>query len=157
MSFSYEDSDEQVLRNASMEVCYGEVALLCGFSGEGKSTVLSLISGIIPDVTPGEVLGRVRVDGEDIAGKKLSEICRKVGVVLQNADAQIIQQIVEDEVAFGCENFAVPRRRSATGFFGLRADGAGSVLEDADALGWAEAAPDYSGGLRYRAADSGAG
>ncbi len=109
VSFSYEDSDEQVLRNASMEVCYGEVALLCGFSGEGKSTVLSLISGIIPDVTPGEVLGRVRVDGEDIAGKKLSEICRKVGVVLQNADAQIIQQIVEDEVAFGCENFAVPR------------------------------------------------
>ena len=96
VSFSYEDSDEQVLRNASMEVCYGEVALLCGFSGEGKSTVLSLISGIIPDVTPGEVLGRVRVDGEDIAGKKLSEICRKVGVVLQNADAQIIQQIVED-------------------------------------------------------------
>ena len=72
VSFSYEDSDEQVLRNASMEVCYGEVALLCGFSGEGKSTVLSLISGIIPDVTPGEVLGRVRVDGEDIAGKKLS-------------------------------------------------------------------------------------
>ena len=158
VSFSYEDSDEQVLRNASMEVCYGEVALLCGFSGEGKSTVLSLISGIIPDVTPGEVLGRVRVDGEDIAGKKLSEICRKVGVVLQNADAQIIQQIVEDEVAFGCENFAVPREEIGDRI--LRACGQMELdpsWKTRTLSGGAEAAPDYSGGLRYRAADSGAG
>ena len=43
----------------------------------------------------------------------MGEICRKVGVVLQNAEAQIIQQIVEDEIAFGGENFAFPREKIA--------------------------------------------
>lgn len=48
------------------------------------------------------------VDGKSTAGQKLSQTCRKVGVVLQNADSQIIHKIVEDEIAFGCENFAIP-------------------------------------------------
>ena len=106
VSFSYEGYEDKVLRDASMSVDYGEVALLSGFSGEGKSTVLSLIAGIIPNITPGEITGEVWIDGENIAGWKMSEVCRKVGVVLQNAEAQIIQQLVEDEIAFGCENFA---------------------------------------------------
>ena len=106
VSFSYEGYENKVLHNATMSVDYGEVALLSGFSGEGKSTVLSLIAGIIPNITPGEITGEVWIDGENIAGWKMSEVCRKVGVVLQNAEAQIIQQLVEDEIAFGCENFA---------------------------------------------------
>ena len=113
LSFRYEEQQEYVIKDADFALNYGEVALLSGYSGEGKSTVLSLIAGIIPNVTPGEVTGDVRIDGVSIFGKKMSEICRKVGVVLQNADAQIIQQIVEDEVAFGCENFAFPREEIA--------------------------------------------
>lgn len=106
VTFTYEGYEEQVLKGVDFSVEYGEVALLSGLSGEGKSTVLSLIAGIIPNVTPGETTGEVLIDGESIAGKRMSEVCRKVGVVLQNADAQIIQQLVEDEIAFGCENFA---------------------------------------------------
>ena len=106
VSFSYEGYEEKVLNGASLSVEYGEVALISGFSGEGKSTVLSLIAGIIPNITPGEITGEVKIGGEDITGLKTGEICRKVGVVLQNAEAQIIQQVVEDEIAFGCENFA---------------------------------------------------
>ena len=106
VTFTYEGYEEQVLKGVNFSVEYGEVALLSGLSGEGKSTVLSLIAGIIPNVTPGETTGEVLIDGQSIAGKRMSEVCRKVGVVLQNADAQIIQQLVEDEIAFGCENFA---------------------------------------------------
>ena len=106
VSFSYEGYENKVLHNATMSVDYGEVALLSGFSGEGKSTALSLIAGIIPNITPGEITGEVCIGGENIAGQKMSQICRKVGVVLQNAEAQIIQQLVGDEIAFGCENFA---------------------------------------------------
>lgn len=106
VTFSYEGYAEKVLENSSFAVSYGEVALLSGFSGEGKSTVLSLIAGIIPNITPGEITGEILVDGKNIAGCKMGDICRKVGLVLQNADAQIIQQLVEDEIAFGCENFA---------------------------------------------------
>lgn len=108
VSFSYEGNDTKVLNHANFFVHYGEVALLSGFSGEGKSTVLSLISGIIPNSIPGEITGEVLINGESILGCKMSEVCRKVGVVLQNAESQIIQQFVEDEIAFGCENFAFP-------------------------------------------------
>ena len=48
----------------------------------------------------------MRIGGEDVSGQRISDICRRAGVVLQNADAQIIHQRVEDELAFGCENFA---------------------------------------------------
>lgn len=106
LTFSYEVYDAKVLENACFSVEYGEVALLSGFSGEGKSTVLSLLSGIIPNITYGEVSGEVLINGENILGQKMSEVCRKVGVVLQNTESQIIQQIVEDEIAFGCENFS---------------------------------------------------
>lgn len=108
LTFSYEGYDSKVLENVCFSVEYGEVSLLSGFSGEGKSTVLSLLSGIIPNITYGEVSGEVLINGENILGQKMNEVCRKVGVVLQNAESQIIQQIVEDEIAFGCENFAFP-------------------------------------------------
>ena len=109
VSFSYGEDENQVLKNACLTVEHGEVALLSGYSGEGKSTVLSLIAGIIPNITPGQITGQVLINGEDIAGQSMGEICRKVGVVLQNAESQIIQQIVEDEIAFGCENFGFPK------------------------------------------------
>ena len=108
VSFTYDESENTVLKNANMYVNYGEVALLSGFSGEGKSTVLSLISGIIPNVVFGKISGDVLIDGKSALGLKISEICKKVGVVLQNADSQIINSVVEDEIAFGCENFGFP-------------------------------------------------
>ncbi len=67
-----------------------------------------IVSGIIPNVNYGRLSGEVFVGGENIKGKKLGYICRRVGVVLQNADEQIIQKIAEDEIAFGCENLAFP-------------------------------------------------
>lgn len=109
VSFRYEGYENEVLHNVNFSVEYGEVALLSGFSGEGKSTILSLISGIIPNIKFGETTGKILIDGEKIKDKKLGEVCRKVGIVLQNADSQIIHSVVEDEIAFGCENFAFPR------------------------------------------------
>ena len=108
VSFTYDGFTDLVLKDVDFSVEYGEVALLSGLSGEGKSTLLSIVSGIIPNIIAGKITGEVLVDGKSIAGQKLSEVCRKVGVVLQNADSQIIHIIVEDEIAFGCENFAIP-------------------------------------------------
>ena len=114
VSFRYEGYENEILHNVNFSVDYGEVALLSGFSGEGKSTVLSLIAGMIPNITPGDVTGEVLIDGGNVKGKKLSAVCRKVGVVLQNAESQIIHSIVEDEIAFGCENFAFPKEEIKT-------------------------------------------
>ena len=74
--------------------------------------MLSIISGIIPNVTQGELIGEVLVNDEDIKGKKLGEICRIVGMVLQNADLQIVNDKVEDEIAFGPENLAFNREKT---------------------------------------------
>jgi|AGTN01.2.fsa_nt_gi ATPase components of various ABC-type transport systems, contain duplicated ATPase len=105
VTFSY-DGIKDVLKNVNFRADYGEVALVAGHSGEGKSTLLSIISGIIPNVDYGDLNGRVLIGGEDMRGKKIGHICRRIGVVLQNADEQIVQKLVEDEIAFGCENLA---------------------------------------------------
>ena len=105
VSFSY-DGKTQILDHVNAVLCYGEVNLLSGHSGEGKSTLLYIMSGIIPNITDGILSGEVLINRENLKGKRLGEICRKVGVVLLNADEQIIQKTVEDEIAFGCENLA---------------------------------------------------
>ncbi len=105
VNFSY-DEKENILEDINFKAEYGKVTLLSGHSGSGKSTLMYIISGIIPNVNYGRLTGDVLVDGTSIVGKTMSYICRKVGVVLQNADEQIIQNIVEDEIAFGCENLA---------------------------------------------------
>lgn len=108
VNFNYSGFNDKILSNVDFYIEYGEVALLSGLSGEGKSTLISIASGIIPNIVMGDISGEVLVDGESIIGQRLSQVCRKVGVVLQNADSQIIHKIVEDEIAFGCENFAFP-------------------------------------------------
>lgn len=103
-SFRYLNTEQWVLKNTDFSLAYGELIVLSGLSGEGKSTLLSSINGIIPHVIPGQQEGDVFIDGESISGKKPSEISLKVGSVLQNPEVQIIHSKVEDEIAFGCEN-----------------------------------------------------
>lgn len=113
VTFAYDGSKVKVLDGASLAVEYGKITLLSGLSGEGKSTVLSILSGIIPNVISGKLEGNVLVDGASVEGKKLGDICRKVGIVLQNADNQIVQKLVGDEIAFGCENFGFEPEKTA--------------------------------------------
>ncbi len=103
VSFYYVQ-DEPILENVNVTFNYGEVSLVSGSSGVGKSTFMYIASGIIPYIIEGNLSGEVYVNGEDISNLKLGDITQKVGVVLQNADEQIILKIVEDEIAFGCEN-----------------------------------------------------
>ncbi len=108
VTFSYNGKDN-ILEDAHFCAHYGQLTLISGMSGKGKSTLVSIIAGIIPNITKGKLQGEVLVDNVDISGQSIGSVCRKVGIVLQNADQQIINRIVEDEIAFGCENLAMDR------------------------------------------------
>ena len=108
VSFKYDGAAENVLENINLTVEYGETVLLSGVSGEGKSTLLSIINGVIPFVNSGKFSGSVEIDGKDVTKQKISERSKLIGTVLQNADEQIIYDLVNDEIAFGCENLNIP-------------------------------------------------
>lgn len=107
VSFKYDGAKENVLENINLTVEYGETVLLSGVSGEGKSTLLSIINGVIPFVNSGEFSGSVEIGGKDVTKLKISERSRLIGTVLQNADEQIIYDLVNEEIAFGCENLNI--------------------------------------------------
>lgn len=107
VSFKYDGAKENVLENVNLTVEYGETVLLSGVSGEGKSTLLSIINGVIPFVNSGEFSGSVEIDGKDVTKLKISERSKLIGTVLQNADEQIIYDLVNEEIAFGCENLNI--------------------------------------------------
>ena len=107
VSFKYDGAKENVLENINLTVEYGETVLLSGVSGEGKSTLLSIINGVIPFVNSGEFSGSVEIDGKDVTKLQISERSKLIGTVLQNADEQIIYDLVNEEIAFGCENLNI--------------------------------------------------
>ena len=105
LSFKY--NEDYILKDINITIDEGEFVLLTGGSGEGKSTLIYLLSGIIPNLIYGTVEGEIFIDKENILNQRVNEICKKVGIVLQNADNQIIEKYVEDELAFGGENIGL--------------------------------------------------
>ena len=109
LTLSYKSLEIPLLKDANFCLDYGEVALLSGFSGCGKSTVINLISGIIPNLVKAKYEGEILINNQSIEGKKVNEISNEVGIVMQNAEFQIINELVEDEIAFGPENLGIPK------------------------------------------------
>ncbi|HDH63470.1 MAG TPA: energy-coupling factor transporter ATPase [Firmicutes bacterium] len=105
VSFSYLSPERiDVLKNVNLKIDKGEFVSIIGRNGSGKSTLARLISVLL---LPSE--GEVFVDGMNTREEEnLYKIRRKVGMVFQNPDNQIVSQIVEEDVAFGLENLNFP-------------------------------------------------
>ena len=109
VSFRYESAeDEEILplslKNINLTVNKGELVAVLGHNGSGKSTLAKLTNAILVPES-----GKVSVLGMDTSDEDLKyEIRKKVGMVFQNPDNQIVATIVEDDVAFGPENLGVP-------------------------------------------------
>ena len=110
LSFRYRDRQGAAIHNISFEAKPGEILLIAGASGCGKTTLLRGINGLIPRSYKGEMSGRVLVFGEETSAWKLSQISQKIGTVLQDPERQILGTKVLNEVAFGLENLNVPRQ-----------------------------------------------
>jgi energy-coupling factor transport system ATP-binding protein len=87
----------------------GGSLLVLGPSGCGKSTLGLCLNGAIPHAIEGSLSGHVRVGGRDSRDASMAEMAQRVGVVFQDPEAQFCMLTLEDEVAFGLENLAVPR------------------------------------------------
>ncbi len=108
ITYYYPGRSAPALRDVSMHVESGEFVLLSGPSGAGKSTLLRLLNGVVPHFTGGTINGSVSVAGLDAVVAGPQTLSRKVGFVFQNPEAQSVMERVEDEIAFGLENAAVP-------------------------------------------------
>ena len=110
LTYRYRTRQEFALRDITFEVHPGELILIAGASGCGKTTLMRTINGLIPrSYKGGELSGVLRILGKDPAPLKLAEISQMVGTVLQDPERQIIGAYVYNDVAFGLENLAVPR------------------------------------------------
>lgn len=109
VSFTYKGSHSKALDGFSLEVEKGEFVTLLGCNGSGKSTICLMSNGLIPHALEGELQGRVTVFGLDVREHAVSELATKVGMVFQEPESQLFCMSVEEEVAFGPENLAVPQ------------------------------------------------
>ncbi|MFG3099047.1 ABC transporter ATP-binding protein [Streptomyces sp. NPDC048182] len=145
VSVTYTGAAEPAVQGIDFEVPEGELVLLAGPSGVGKSTVLGAVGGLVPHFTGGTLRGRVTVAGRDTRTHKPRDLADVVGTVGQDPLAHFVTDTVEDELAYGMESLGVPpavmRRR---------------VEETLDLLGLADlrARPiaTLSGGQRQRVA-----
>lgn len=122
LGFTYEDDDIDdspllekkeipALEGVSLEIKSGEYIAVLGHNGSGKSTFAKLLNLIlVPTV------GKIYIDGKDISTDDITDddvfdVRRKIGMVFQNPDNQLVATVVEEDVAFGPENLGLPREQ----------------------------------------------
>ncbi|MGH2544076.1 MAG: ABC transporter ATP-binding protein, partial [Ardenticatenaceae bacterium] len=108
VSYSYPLRETPALHDFSLEVEAGELLLVVGESGAGKSTFLRAINGLVPHFYGGGFQGRVVVAGLDTREVEPRDLSAHVGFVFQDPEAQFVADTVEDELVFALENFGVP-------------------------------------------------
>ncbi|MBE6563790.1 MAG: energy-coupling factor transporter ATPase [Ruminococcaceae bacterium] len=109
LSFSYTNDDRsvEVLRDIDLQIDKGSFVAILGHNGSGKSTLAKLFNLIL---TPAS--GRLWIDGIEVTSEQFTEedvlaIRRKIGMVFQNPDNQLVATVVEEDIAFGPENLGV--------------------------------------------------
>ncbi len=109
LAFRYRDRDEKAIQDISFELDRGQLMLVAGSSGCGKTTLIRAINGLVPRSYKGELTGQVRLSGKDTTDLSLAQISHNVGTLLQDPERQILGSRVLNEVAFGLENLGLPR------------------------------------------------
>ncbi|MCG0238885.1 MAG: energy-coupling factor transporter ATPase [Firmicutes bacterium] len=105
--FTYRGAARPALDGVDLTVAPGEFVVLVGPSGAGKSTLCYILNGLVPQFLRGRLEGSVTILGEPAAGRKVSALAEKVGLVFQDFESQLFSTNVELEVAFAPENFGV--------------------------------------------------
>ncbi|GAA2819746.1 ABC transporter ATP-binding protein [Crossiella cryophila] len=108
VSIQYAGAAEPTLSTVDLEIGEGELCLVTGRTGTGKSTFLGAINGLVPHFTGGTLRGRVTINGLDTRTHKPRDLAHLVGVVGQDPLAGFVTDTVEEELAYGMEQLAIP-------------------------------------------------
>ena len=108
LSFWPGRADQPALDRVSLQIAAGEVVLIQGPSGGGKSTLLRALAGLVPHFHGGRFAGRVVVGGYDTRTTEPAKLATVVGSVFQDPEVHAVRSTVDRDVAFGLENLGVP-------------------------------------------------
>lgn len=109
LAFTYRGGKEPAIRDIQFSVGEGQFVAVMGHAGAGKSTLCLCLNALIPRLLRGRIEGRVLVKGLDASVSTLRAMAQVVGFISQDFESQLICTSVEQEVAFGPENYSVPR------------------------------------------------
>lgn len=110
LSFKYKDQKEgQALNDINLDINQGQFVVIMGPSGAGKSTLANCLNGLIPHFIRGQYNGEVYVDGKKVKDLNVSGNAKSIGLVFQDFESQLFSTNTKLEIAFGPENFGVPR------------------------------------------------
>lgn len=125
VTYAYPFSGSPAVRDINIRVRPGELVLVSGQSGCGKTTLMRLANGLCPGYFRGVMKGRVLIDGHDASSMTLGDVSRRVGTLFQDPEQQFFALGVEDELAFAHEWSGLPAEvtrekvRHAAAAFGL--------------------------------------
>ncbi len=144
-SFWYRGGESPALSSLDLEVERGRFVVIMGASGAGKSTLANSLNGLIPHFIRGRYEGSVTVGGLPARDTPVSRMAREIGLVFQDFEAQLFSTNATLEIAFGPENFGVPRPEIA--------ERVGAVLRTVNLEGFEGRHPaTLSGGQKQRLA-----
>jgi len=109
LSFTYKGGNKKALDRIEFEQEQGEMVVLMGHTGAGKSSFSRCLNRLIPNFHQGNYSGEIRILGKSITGKKVHELVGEIGLVFQDFESQLFSTNVELEVAFGPENLCLSR------------------------------------------------
>lgn len=109
LTYTYPGATKPSIKKVSITINKGDFVILTGPSGCGKTTLCRCFNGLIPHFYNGNLEGKIEVAGLNVADQKIHQLARHVGLVFQNPENQLFALSVEKDVAFGLENFAMPR------------------------------------------------
>jgi len=109
LTYTYPGVTKPSIEEVSVTINKGDFVILTGPSGCGKTTLCRCFNGLIPHFYNGNLEGKIEVAGLNVVDHQIHQIARHVGLVFQNPENQLFALSVEKDVAFGLENFAMPR------------------------------------------------
>lgn len=107
VSVTHPGADHPTLAHVNLSVQEGDLALVVGRTGTGKSTLLGTLNGLVPHFTGGRLEGTVQVAGRDTRSHRPRDLADVIGVVGQNPVSGFVTDTVEDEIAYGMEQLGI--------------------------------------------------